>query len=451
MAKSTNIKIFLLVLFGTSQILISVSVQQEVVVERLKTKRSKADTSTNEPYDTSEGTIEDMCGPPPSDSPSVRRRKRSEQQRLFNASAAENQTSEMTPKAVVDYSYLSAEFTSCTHLPLERECFEERQDGTVYVPVYNRVFPKSDYLIRDDTLFICPDFFPNTPDHISIISIVGSSVSIACLVLHIIVYVSIRTTKNLPSRCLLSLCISLLLAYVLTFVQQAANDDESCRVVGMFMVYFFLAAFFWMNVFSYDVWRSIRLATTKLRMTNDRPMMVRFARYSVYAWGSPLLFSLLSIIIHNSTENIKFKLVFDINFCWFAYKQALALYFVGPLFTLLGINILLTLSSFYMISTASMKDNSGKESFDLRARLCLSLRLGSSMGLTWVFGVLAVATLQEWLWCLFAICSALQGVFIFLSFTVSERSRKEWKKVLRSRKSSANPTQTTSSNPVTSV
>lgn len=408
-------------------------------IESPRIKRSGADTTTHRPEDTTEND----CPPPPTnDGSNAHRRKRSE--RYLSNTTEENETEE-------DTSHLSNEFKKCVHVTLGPHCYEKRPDGSVYVPGYKREFPRSDNLIRDGYLYICPNFFPKLPDNLAIISVVGSSVSTICLVLHIIAYIAIPTPKNLPSRCLLSLCVALLLAYVFTFSQEAAIDDVSCRVVGMSMVYFFLASFFWMNVFSYEVWRSIRLATTKLRMTKDRPMMVRFACYSAYAWGSPLLFSLLSIIVHHLTSNEKYRLLFNKNICWFEHKEAMVLYFVGPLFTLLGINVLLTASSFWMISNASMRSDCGKESFDLRARLCLSLRLGSSMGLTWIFGVLAVVTLQVWLWYFFAFGSALQGVFIFLSFTVSESSRKDWKKAWRRVRCAGTPLQSLSSNPPSSV
>lgn len=401
---------------------------------------------------TTEVSITDICNVSAFSDSDTNRTRRSIHHVLEN-------TTETPPDTPIDLSILSTEFLNCTHIYLEPECYKKLDNGSVYVPPpYNMVFDISNYLINEELLFICSDIFDDHfeltklehkfSNHFERVSFICSCISTICIALHIIMFVIVKQLRNLPGYCLLSLCFALIGAYICVFVQNKTANLVDCKILGMFMLYYFLASFFWMNVMAYDVWKSIRMATAKLRLTTNRPFIVQYTRYSLFAWGTPLTIIILSIIIHNTApEHSRYRLTFNENTCWFKYKSALSLYFVGPLFTLLLLNILFFVSSFYMISNASMSkahSKNNKGSSDLWSRLFLSLRLGSVMGFMWVFGFIATVTKQQWIWYLYSVCSALQGVFIFSSFTVSERTRKAFMKVILKRKFSISPTQTTS-------
>lgn len=403
-----------------------------------------------------EVNVADVCNASASSNSDTVRTRRSIHNVLENI-ILENITTTETP--LMDLSILSPEFLNCTHIYLEPECYKKLDNGSVYAPPpYDMVFDRSNYLINDEFLFICSDIFDKQykktklehkfSNHLENVSFVCSCISTTCIALHIVMFIIVKQLRNLPGYCLLSLCFALIGAYICAFVQNETAYLVDCKILGMFLLYYFLASFFWMNVMAYDVWKSIRMATAKLRLTTNRPFIVQYARYSLFAWGTPLMIIILSIIIHNTApEHSKYRLTFNENTCWFKYKRALSLYFVGPMFTLLLVNILFFVSSFYMISNASMSKSHSKNnkgSSDLWSRLFLSLRLGSVMGFMWIFAFIATVTKQKWIWYLYSLCSALQGVFIFSSFTVSERTRKAFMKVILKRKFSISPTQTTS-------
>ncbi|XP_054719371.1 latrophilin receptor-like protein A [Uloborus diversus] len=358
------------------------------------------------------------------------------------------------PSTRIDYSIYSEEFINCGLISLEKTKYQMLADGTAYVPKYDKFFNASNYMIDDkEKLRICPNFFldfiddKKFPPILEIVTTVGVGISIICIFLHMIMFVLVKKLRNLPGYSLISLCVALLVAYISFFAQFGIPEESDCTAIGMLMFYFFLASFFWMNAMSYDVWRSLRMATSKLRLTSNKSMMFRFGLYSLYSWGVPLLIVIVALIIDSLTENRKYKLIFRVNTCWFRYRQALLVYFALPLFILLFINIIFYVSSFYMILTATM--NTSENKANLQTRFLISMRLAVVMGLMWIFGVLAVATQSEVLWYFYAICNTLQGVFIFFSFTLTEKTRKECRTLIHKKKTSFLPTTQTSSQQMT--
>lgn len=337
----------------------------------------------------------------------------------------------------VDFSVLSEEFLNCAgHLTVEPELYEVFPNLSVYVPLYKRMFNTSDYTVGGGLLFICPDFFPPTEDEESIssnidniVSIVGTAISSICIILHLLMFCVTEKLRNLPGYCLVSLCISLLATYTNSFIQMKIHDQADCKVIGIFRIYSLLSSFFWMNVISFDVWYAIRLATCSLRLNTRRSMIFRFSMYSLYAWGIPLLFMIFAIIVDSVSESEKYSLTFLPMTCWFKNKTALLLYFAIPVFIVFVINIIFFISSFVMI-TRTRSDSGSNDSYDLRSQLFLSLRLGSAMGLMWIFGVIGSMTQAKWIVYLHAACTALQGVFIFFSFTVNEKTKNACKKFM---------------------
>lgn len=341
----------------------------------------------------------------------------------------------------VDFSVLSKHFNTCMHTNVEPENYEVFPNLSVYVPLYKRLFNKTDYVVVEDLLFVCPDFFPDFEEDIKFsskidtISIVGTSISSVCIILHMIMFCITEKLRNLPGYCLFSLCISLLVTYINSFITMVIHNQADCKAIALFRIYSLLSSFFWMNVISFDVWYAIRLATCSLRLNTHRSMLFRFSMYSLYGWGTPLLFIIFAIIGDNVSDEERYQLIFNPMTCWFQHKQGLLVYFAIPVFVVFVINIIFFVSSFVMI-TRTRSDSGSNDSYDLRSQLFLSLRLGSAMGLMWVFGVIG-SIYNEGIWIAYvhSACTALQGVFIFFSFTVNEKTKNACKKFINKKMS----------------
>lgn len=345
----------------------------------------------------------------------------------------------------------NSDVSNCTRVYVEPECYEKSDNESVYVPLYNMMFNKADYVIDGQLLFVCANFSDRMlsskkiSEHIPVVSFACAVISSVCLVIYMIIFIAFKEMRNLPGWCMLSLSIALLSAYGCFFIHHYISDFVQCTILGMFILYFFLSSFFWMNTIAYDVWKSIRMATAKLRLSTGRSFTVYFVRYSFYSWGSPLMIIILSIIINYSTDSSAYKLTFNASNCWFEYKQAFVMYFAGPLLVLFAANIFFFISSFFMITDAaeSLSQANSEKKSDLLPRLYLTIRLGGVMGFLWVFGIAATLTKIMWLWYLCAAFSGLQGVCILFNFTVSDKLKKAFRNASK-RKPSTTATLTTS-------
>jgi len=127
------------------------------------------------------------------------------------------------------------------------------------------------------------------------------SVSVLSLILHVGIYCALPKMSNLPSKNLLSLSLVLLLAQFLFLVGVNPVVEvplEVCIGIAVVVYYCFLAAFFWMNVMSVDIWRTFSGST--LRGSDG---LRTHRKYAVYAWGSAALLALAALTVDLSTED----------------------------------------------------------------------------------------------------------------------------------------------------
>jgi hypothetical protein len=127
------------------------------------------------------------------------------------------------------------------------------------------------------------------------------SVSVMCLVLHIGTYCALPNLCNLPGKNLLSLSWALLFAQLgfLIGINPAFEVPlEVCIGIAVVEHYCFLAAFFWMNVMSVDIWRTFSRST--LRGSGSLKM---HCKYSGYAWGTSALIALMAMSVDLCTED----------------------------------------------------------------------------------------------------------------------------------------------------
>jgi uncharacterized membrane protein len=98
------------------------------------------------------------------------------------------------------------------------------------------------------------------------ISIVGLSVSLGCLVLHLAISAATPRLRNLPAMNLASLCVALFLFHC-SFLLRTVLDGLPCVELAVVIYYSMLATFCWMLIISFDVWNAIRSSTKKLQLS----------------------------------------------------------------------------------------------------------------------------------------------------------------------------------------
>lgn len=154
------------------------------------------------------------------------------------------------------------------------------------------------------------------------------------------VYGLLPELRDLQGKCLMSSVSSLLLAFLLLAIVQLSTQVTyaACVALAMLLYFFFLSVFFWLNVVSFNVWRSSQAAIpTWLSSADERRL---FIFYNAYGWGAPLIMLLISVACHFAPGN-HLRPHFGLGICWFGGKAQIWAYFYGPISVLLVANIIM--------------------------------------------------------------------------------------------------------------
>ncbi|XP_030384336.1 G-protein coupled receptor Mth2 [Scaptodrosophila lebanonensis] len=97
------------------------------------------------------------------------------------------------------------------------------------------------------------------------------------------------------------------------------SNDNVCFISGFFVYFCLIAAFSWMNVTCFDIWKTF--GSTKSNRLQKREQASRFIWYSVYGWGLPTFLTAITAALTKSDvlpENV--RPLFGNGRCWFTCK-----------------------------------------------------------------------------------------------------------------------------------
>ena len=245
----------------------------------------------------------------------------------------------------------------------------------------------------------------------SFISFVGLLVSMMALLIMFVMYCAYKQLRSVAGMCAMSLAFALFIAQGLFLFGMPRTDLHSvCLSLGALMHYFFLAAFFWLNVMSFDIYRTF----SDSYEPSAPGCGGRFACYFFYAWITPacIVGVALSLDFFQYAEDI-YQPHYAEHICWIVRRYALLFMFALPLAILLAMNIIM-----YIISLLkSITSNKEKG----RGRLLLYIQLSFVMGLTWIFAFIATLTNMWAFWYVFIAFNSFQGIFICFAFVCNRK------------------------------
>ncbi|XP_052809252.1 probable G-protein coupled receptor Mth-like 11 [Mya arenaria] len=254
------------------------------------------------------------------------------------------------------------------------------------------------------------------------LSTIGLVISILSLLLTVIVYLTFPQLLNTPGKILMSMVVSLLLAQLLFLISsEVSSYPLVCKILAICDHYFFLAAFCWMNVIAFDLWKTFSSKVSAPSSSESARKTLLF--YSFYGFVIPMCIVCAALILEfGQFENIdtSMKPYYGRNICWISSRNSLILFFLGPL----ALFKLFDMTSF--IFTAVHIARARKQGAAARRKkntcsLLINIKLSLVMGLTWVFAFVAnVANLQV-MWYLFIIFNTFQGLFIAISFLCTRK------------------------------
>ncbi|ESO88434.1 hypothetical protein LOTGIDRAFT_165558 [Lottia gigantea] len=251
------------------------------------------------------------------------------------------------------------------------------------------------------------------------ISIVCTAISVFFLLVSLVIFAMFTELRTLPGKMTASLSGLLIIAQCLLYLPQM--HVGVCKYVAAFTHFCWLSVFTWMNCIGGNMvitfHPTLMLAHRALKENNA------FWRYCVIALLGPLILCVVLLVldvIEGDHYHIRYG---EINCVWMGDHYG----FIFGFFVLVALTIVFNIICFCV--TLYEIEKSMKTSDDItgrkrdRSRCHMYIRLSSVMGFSWIFGFVAVFGDIPVLWYVFIVLNGLQGVFIFISFTVNARTR----------------------------
>ena len=308
---------------------------------------------------------------------------------------------------------------NCSKIVLNVSEVTVLENETIYVPKYDKTI---DYFEKwnGNMIVACADWIgvtgeTGTPvDWSGIISMAGTALSQGCLLLTVITYLKFPTLRTVPGKSIMNLAISLILSQ-LTFQLSGLpiNIRVLCVTMAAVQHYLWLVGFVWMSILAYDLSSTFSGGNKMVVSTHKEKM---FRNYCLVAWLCPAAVVITCVSLHMFTELMKYGSSHQ-SPCWIIGTHALLLSFGLPVALLLVINVVLFIRCVVGIYKAR-KIASRARHRDSKNDLIVYIKMASLMGFTWTFGFLANVVQIQAFWYIFIVLNSLQGVFIFLSFTL---------------------------------
>lgn len=318
---------------------------------------------------------------------------------------------------------------TCLKRVLSKESFTMYRNRSVLIAETNKLITANEYEINEKdgyeviSVNVCAEegsYLLNLSQIHYLLDEVTLSLSIICLILHLLVYGILKELRNCPGKILMSLSSCILCGHIFLLVGQHINNYWLCYICSVLTYFGYLSSFIWMHVMAFDIYRTF--SVTQRRNTHER---WKFIKYGAYSWLTAIFIATFSVVFDNLMDlNSEYRPVYGNPVCWFNQKKGLLVYFVLPIFIVLTNNVVFFTITAFRIRKVS-KETKRVKNFSDRVRYLLYIKLTVVLGLTWLLGILAGILETTFLWYIFIIFNGLQGVFIFVSFTLKRKILKK--------------------------
>ncbi|XP_071808027.1 adhesion G-protein coupled receptor D1-like [Asterias amurensis] len=231
------------------------------------------------------------------------------------------------------------------------------------------------------------------------ITYIGCCVSIMLLLLTLAIYGYLWKLRSDRIFIHSSLALAILIAQLLFIGGLERTEDKVvCKVIAILLHFFYLSVFGWMLVEGIHLYRKV----IKVYGSEN----IKMYPYLLVGWGIPAAITLVSLGIRIEGYGTN-------KVCWLDISSGLIWAFVVPALCVVGVNIIVFILVLRVIvKSAELND---KEHANIKAGLKGAVVLLPILGLTWIFGILAVNSATIMFQYLFTIFNSFQGLFIFLN------------------------------------
>ncbi|XP_073711496.1 adhesion G-protein coupled receptor F1-like [Misgurnus anguillicaudatus] len=255
------------------------------------------------------------------------------------------------------------------------------------------------------------------------ITYIGVAISLAslllCLIIETIVWKSAtrNDTSYMRHVSIVNIAVSLLIADTCFIIGAAIADQEQpisvgrCSPVVFFMHFFYLAVFFWMFISALLLLN--RTVIVLFQLSRAKMMAIAFT----FGYCAPLLIAAITVASTAGPQHYVTKE----NACWLNWYESKALLaFVIPALTIVGFNLLVLI-----VVVIRMRRIGAHEKHTLVVIVQCVAILTPIFGLTWGFGIGTMVSREFGIHMIFAIFNSLQGFFVLVFGTLSDRKVRE--------------------------
>ncbi|XP_047146560.2 adhesion G-protein coupled receptor G4 isoform X2 [Hydra vulgaris] len=270
-------------------------------------------------------------------------------------------------------------------------------------------------------LILDTDQSGNNPLALQIVTWIGCSISIAGLFITIICHLFFRKYQTqLAPRILIALSSNLMITLIIFLaLVERTKPRILCQVVASLIQFFLLSTFCWMVVEGFNLYRMF----VKV-FHNSASLNVFMLKAFAFAWGIPLIITVTTAVV--KPDALGPATNDDPPICvvrGYVFYYAVLL---PACIVILSNFIVLFVVQNGIVRCAKLMHGSKSKKRKGFANVRIAFGFTILLGTTWVFAILAVGSLRDlfqWLFCIF---NSLQGLFIFIFYTLRSKEVKEY-------------------------
>ncbi|XP_075211481.1 adhesion G protein-coupled receptor L4-like [Lycorma delicatula] len=258
---------------------------------------------------------------------------------------------------------------------------------------------------------------------LSLIVVLGSSLSLVGLVFAFITYSLFSDLRSLSGTILMNLLAALFMSQLMYVIGVGGiQDAELCLSLSFSLHYFHLTVYCWLLSMTHDLYRSFR-RNVNVDPVGDKSLGIGFLIYSLLSWGGPLLLLIAAFCHHYYYKNGNILQVDSLKHfnCWFLDKEVQLLTYFVPVVNILVLQLLnLGRAAVLARYTAALQvEPKCREKMQRRRQLHIMLYvkiISIVMGVCFS-GIVTSYTRWNIAWILFNVGHSLQGITIALIVT----------------------------------
>ncbi len=341
----------------------------------------------------------------------------------------------------VNSKWFSAEV--CAGYTYTSDKYNIVSDHEVHVITSDKYYTGDEFYILDGILHVCLRDDDRQTMMVSaafgITTITFAALSLICLAIRLVLQFMVSSYSTFPGRLQFNLVLALFFAFLLLLGTPFLIDYQvACSIGGAFKHWAFMAAFCWMNNIAFDTWSVFRSSRST---TNSEKSLAGFV---LYGWFLPLIIAAVAFGLDYVNIDLTIQPRYDEGFCWISQTNALILFYIAPIALCLFANIAFYIHTSISLSKSFKNSRIVLHKNERNNHYGVYIRLFVLMGITWILGFIAPAINEDFLWYIYIILNASQGVFIFIAFVVNKKNieliKKRFNKLQRRRMSDSQST-----------